>query len=104
VRGAIEATAGRLVQGSTGGPSAAARARARSRIVAIASDAAGAPLATVRLKGINPYDITAEILAWGALRAAGGGLLATGALGPADGFGLDTLETGVADAGIARGE
>ncbi|HTN25124.1 MAG TPA: saccharopine dehydrogenase NADP-binding domain-containing protein [Solirubrobacteraceae bacterium] len=104
VRGAIEATAGRLVQGSTGGPSAAARARARSRIVAIASDAAGAPLATVRLKGINPYDFTAEILAWGALRAAGGGLLATGALGPADGFGLDTLETGVADAGIARGE
>jgi len=104
VRGAIEATAGRLVQGSTGGPSAAARARARSRIVAIASDAAGEPLATVRLKGINPYDFTAEILAWGALRAAGGGLLATGALGPADGFGLDTLETGVADAGIARGE
>jgi short subunit dehydrogenase-like uncharacterized protein len=104
VRGTIEATAGRFVQGSTGGPGAAMRARARSRIVAIASDASGAPLATVRLKGINPYDFTAEMLAWGALRAAGGGLLGSGALGPADGFGLDALQTGVADAGIVRGE
>ena len=104
VRGAIEATAGRFVHGSTGGPSAAERAAARSRIVAIASDAAGAPLATVRLKGVNPYDFTAEVLAWGALRAAAGGLQGAGALGPADGFGLDELEAGVAEAGIARGE
>ena len=33
-------TAGRLVKGSTGGPDAATRARARSQIVAVASDAA----------------------------------------------------------------
>jgi hypothetical protein len=90
------------VQGSTGGPDAAARANARSRIVAIAADADGRTLATVRLKGVNPYDFTGELLAWGALRAASGGLRGVGALGPVDGFGLDELEAGVAEAGIAR--
>jgi short subunit dehydrogenase-like uncharacterized protein len=102
VRGAIGATAGRFVHGSTGGPDAAARAQAHSHIVAVASDAGGSPLATVRLKGVNPYDFTAGMLAWAALRAASGGLLGAGALGPADGFGLDELEAGVAEAGIAR--
>jgi short subunit dehydrogenase-like uncharacterized protein len=102
VRGAIGAAGGRLVKGSTGGPDAARRAKAQSRIVAVASDAGGRPLATVRLRGANPYDFTAEMLAWAALRAAGGALHGTGALGPVDGFGLDALEAGVAEAGIAR--
>jgi short subunit dehydrogenase-like uncharacterized protein len=102
VRGAIGAAANRFVHGSSGGPDAAARAKAHSRIVAVAADAAGKPLATVRLKGVNPYDFTAEMLAWGALRAASGGLLGAGALGPVDGFGLDELEAGVAEAGITR--
>jgi short subunit dehydrogenase-like uncharacterized protein len=102
VRAAIGATAGRLVKGSTGGPGAAARARARSHIVAVASDAAGAPLATVRLEGDNPYDFTGAMLAWGAMSAAAGGLRGSGALGPVDAFGLDELQAGVADAGIAR--
>jgi len=102
VRGAIEATAGRLVKGSTGGPDAATRAKARSHIVAIASDSDGAPLATVRLEGDNPYDFTGAILAWGATTATGGGMHGTGALGPVDAFGLDALEAGVAEAGIAR--
>ncbi len=102
VRDAIGAAAGRFVKGSTGGPDAARRAKARSEIVAVASDAAGAPLATVRLEGDNPYDFTGAMLAWGAIAAAGGGLRGSGALGPVDGFGLDELQAGVADAGIAR--
>ena len=57
-----------------GGPDAATRAKARSRIVAIASDAAGTTLATVRIEGASPYDFTAEMLAAAAIRAAGGGL------------------------------
>jgi short subunit dehydrogenase-like uncharacterized protein len=89
------------VHGSTGGPDAATRARARSRVVAIASTASGKPLASVRLEGVSPYDFTAEMLAWAALRAAGGGLPA-GALGPVEGYGLDELERGVAQAGIER--
>lgn len=102
VRDAIGAAAGRLVKGSTGGPDAARRAKARSHVVAVASDAGGAPLATVRLEGDNPYDFTGAMLAWGAITAAGGGLRGRGALGPVDGFGLDELQDGVADAGIAR--
>ena len=104
VRGAIESAAGRLVKGSTGGPSAETRARARSHIVAIASDAAGSQLARVKLEGDNPYDFTGAMLAWGAIRVADGGLLGSGALGPVDGFGLDALERGVAEAGIARAD
>ena len=102
VRDAIGAVAGRFVKGSTGGPDAAARARARSQIVAVASDAAGGPLATVRLEGENPYDFTGAMLAWGAMKAAGGGLRGAGALGPVDAFGLAELQAGVADAGITR--
>jgi short subunit dehydrogenase-like uncharacterized protein len=102
VRGAIEATAGRFVMGSTGGPDAATRAKARSHVVAVASDAGGAPLATVRLEGDNPYDFTGAMLAWGATAAAGGAIHGSGALGPVDAFGLDALEAGVAEAGIAR--
>lgn len=102
VRGAISATAKRFVHGSTGGPDAATRARARSRVVAIASDASGATLATVRIEGASPYDFTAEMLALAAMRAAAGGLRGAGALGPVDGFGLDELEADVAAAGIAR--
>jgi short subunit dehydrogenase-like uncharacterized protein len=104
VRRAIGAAASRLVRGSTGGPDVASRAKAQSRIVAVAADADGRPLATVRLRGTNPYDFTAEMLAWGALRAASGGLDGAGALGPVDGFGLDALEAGVAEAGIARAQ
>jgi short subunit dehydrogenase-like uncharacterized protein len=103
-RSALDATAGRLIRGSTGGPDAARRAQSRSRVVAVAADAGGRPLATVRLRGSNPYDFTAEMLAWAALRATAGGLQGAGALGPVDGFGLDALEQGVAEAGIARAE
>ena len=55
-----------------------------------------------RLPGINGYDLTARFLAWGAQTAARGGLQRTGALGPVDGFGLDALEAGCAEAGLAR--
>jgi short subunit dehydrogenase-like uncharacterized protein len=102
VRGALEATANRFVKGSSGGPDTAARARARSFIVATAADADGAPLATVRLEGDNPYDFTGALLAWGATAAAGGALAGAGALGPVDAFGLEALQAGVAEAGIAR--
>jgi len=103
VRGAITATAGRLVRGSTGGPEAATRAQARSEIVAITSDEAGRDLATVRLEGASPYDFTAGMLAWGALRACDKGLRpGRGALGPVEAYGLDELESGVAEAGIRR--
>jgi short subunit dehydrogenase-like uncharacterized protein len=101
-RDALDRLFGRLVKGSTGGPGAAARASSRSVVLAEAFDAAGTRLASVRLEGTNAYDLTANFLAWGAETAAAGGLQGTGALGPVDGFGLDALERGGAEAGIAR--
>ena len=52
--------------------------------------------------GVNPYDFTAAVLAWGAQAAADGGLQGAGALGPVDAFGLEALVRGCAEAGIAR--
>jgi short subunit dehydrogenase-like uncharacterized protein len=101
-REALQGLFGRLVKGSTGGPDAAARATSRSVVLAEAFDAGGTRLAEVRLEGINGYDLTANFLAWGAQTAAAGGLQGTGALGPVDGFGLDALERGCAEAGIER--
>jgi short subunit dehydrogenase-like uncharacterized protein len=89
-------------KGSTGGPDAEARAKVGSLIVAEAFDARGTQLSAVRLKGVNPYDFTAAILAWGAQTAARGELEGTGALGPVDGFGLEALVRGCAEAGISR--
>lgn len=99
---ALRALTARVPGGSSGGPDAAARARTGSHIVAVARDATGRRLSEVRLDGQNPYAFTAAILAWGAERAAERGLEGAGALGPVDGFGLDALEQGCREAGLAR--
>jgi short subunit dehydrogenase-like uncharacterized protein len=92
----------RVIKGSTGGPDAEARARAGSHIVGIAYDASGEALSEVHLTGVDGYTFTARILAWGAQRASAGGLCGVGALGPVDGFGLEELTAGCAEAGIAE--
>jgi short subunit dehydrogenase-like uncharacterized protein len=93
-----------LVKGSTGGPDAEARAKSGSHIVAIAYDGGDRDLAEVHLTGANGYTFTGRILAWGAERAADGGLQGTGALGPVDGFGLVALTDGCRWAGIEEEE
>ena len=102
VKAGIEGVASRFVKGSTGGPTEEERAQGTSHVVALAFDGGGRCLSEVRVEGANGYDFTAGMLAWGAMRAADGGLRGAGALGPVDGFGLDELEAGAADAGIAR--
>jgi short subunit dehydrogenase-like uncharacterized protein len=101
-RSTTRAAVGRFVKGSTGGPDADARARSGTYVVAVAYDHTGAELSQVRLTGVNVYDFTAGILSWGADRAAAGALQGVGALGPAEGFGLDALEGGAAEAGLVR--
>ena len=101
-RGAVGAILRPLAPGSTGGPDAEARSHVGSVIVAEAFDAGGTRLAAVKLSGVNPYDFTAAVLAWGAQAAADGGLQGAGALGPVDAFGLEALVRGCAEAGIAR--
>ena len=101
VRQGIARAAGRFVKGSTGGPGPEARAKVRTVVLAEARSPAGDLLTTIRLEGVNAYDFTGRVLAWGAM-AAEQGLQGTGALGPVDAFGLDALEEGVRSAGIAR--
>jgi short subunit dehydrogenase-like uncharacterized protein len=92
----------KLVKGSSGGPDAEARSRSGSHIVAIACDGAGRELAEVHVSGVDGYDFTGRILAWGAQRAAEGGLQGTGALGPVDAFGLVALLDGCRWAGLEQ--
>ncbi len=93
----------RVVKGSTGGPNADQRSRARCVVVAEARSASGEVLATTTLHGPDPYDFTAGILAWGARTAATGGLKGVGGLGPVEAFGLDALRDGCAEVGLAEG-
>jgi short subunit dehydrogenase-like uncharacterized protein len=101
-RSATRASITRFVKGSTGGPDADTRTKSGSYVVAAAYDVTGSMLAEVRLSGVNVYDFTAGMLSWSAHRAAAGALQGTGALGPVEGFGLDYLQMGAAEAGLAR--
>jgi short subunit dehydrogenase-like uncharacterized protein len=92
----------RLVPGSSGGPDAQRRAASRSLAVAEALDTAGTVLAATILEGPSPYDLTAELLAWGAVQGAAGRMLAPGVLGPVQAFGLEELEKAAADIGLQR--
>jgi short subunit dehydrogenase-like uncharacterized protein len=104
VRSGMRAVAGRVVKGSTGGPSPEERSRSGSHIVAIAYNGSGGPLAEVSVAGVNGYEFTGRILAWGASRALAQEVRGTGALGPVEAFGLAELEAGCAEAGISRVE
>jgi short subunit dehydrogenase-like uncharacterized protein len=100
VRALAQALARRFARGSTNGPDEKTRAKTGSHIVAITYDATGAELTEVHLSGINGYEFTGRILAWGASRAAAGSLTGAGALGPVDVFGLAELEAGCTEAGM----
>ncbi len=91
--------AGRLASPGRG-PDAAARAASGSHVVAIASDARGRTLATATLRGVNGYDYTARMLAWGAQALRDGRLRAWGALGPIEAFGLEPLIEASREAGL----
>ena len=96
---AMRAVRQRLGRTTGEGPDAASRASARTVVQAEAFDAVGRPLTSVRVEGPSPYDLTAELLAWGAAMAATRPMTA-GAHGPVDAFGLDELERGCADMGL----
>ncbi len=83
-------------------PSAATTQRARTYTVAEVRDRAGELVSRVELSGPEPYGFTADMLAWGATRAAERGVLGTGALGPVQAFGLEALTAGAAEAGLLR--
>ena len=90
----------RALQTTGQGPDAAARARGGSRVVAVARDGAGRQLATARLEGIDVYTLTGRLVAWAARQLAAGTATGAGALGPVDGFGLETMTEGIRAAGL----
>jgi hypothetical protein len=102
VREVLGEVVGRAVKGSTGGPDAEARAASGSVVVAEACDEAGQIVGRAHLAGVNGYDFTAGMLAWGARAAAAGRLHGTGALGPVAAFGIGPLTEGVRAAGLER--
>jgi short subunit dehydrogenase-like uncharacterized protein len=102
VRAGVQTLGGRFVKGWTDGPDARTRAKTGTHVVAVTYDAAGAELTEVHVSGINGYEFTGRILAWGASRAADGALSGVGALGPVEAFGLEEVEAGCAEAGIQR--
>lgn len=98
-RSAVGAIQRRVAKSTGQGPDAAARAKARTLVVADATDAVGRAVSSIRLTGPSPYDLTAELLAWGAVTLASRNI-AAGAHGPIDAFGLDVVERGCADMGL----
>jgi short subunit dehydrogenase-like uncharacterized protein len=94
--------AANLARRTGSGPDTAARARSGSAVVAAAYSADGRLLTEVHLTGPNPYDLTANLLAWGATRADEHGVHGLGALGPVDAFGLEELRRGCERAGLVR--
>ncbi|MBK9738245.1 MAG: saccharopine dehydrogenase NADP-binding domain-containing protein [Actinobacteria bacterium] len=84
------------------GPSASERAGSVSVAVARTLDGVGRELSRARVEGPSPYDLTAELLAWGAAMLLTRQETSPGALGPADAFGLAALESGCADIGLVR--
>jgi hypothetical protein len=83
-------------------PSSQTLAETRSYVVAEVRDRAGSLVSRVELSGPEAYGLTADLLAWGATRAAESGVRATGALGPVQAFGLEELTAGAAEAGLVR--
>jgi short subunit dehydrogenase-like uncharacterized protein len=101
VRALYDAAARRYVKASKGPPNAAERARGGVHVVGMAYDSRGTQLAEAHLAGVEGYEFTARILAWGADRVAAAGLGGRGALGPIEAFGIDALEAGCREAGVA---
>jgi short subunit dehydrogenase-like uncharacterized protein len=98
--GAVAATVDLVTRRLAPDPGGDALTRARSHFVAEVFDAAGTLLARTRLIAPEPYAITADLLAWGAARAAEHGVDGTGTLDAVAAFGLDALVEGAAGAGI----
>ena len=99
---AVEVGASKASGGTGEGPSPEDRAGTRTVVLARTTDAVGRELSRVRVEGPSPYDLTADLLAWTAAMLATGQVRGTGALGPVDAFGLETLVAGCADMGLRR--
>jgi short subunit dehydrogenase-like uncharacterized protein len=88
------------IDAATVDPTPETMARTRSWVAATAHDRTGNVLAEIALTGPHHLDLTAALLAWAARRLANGAVTGVGALGPVDAFGINTLATACAAAGL----
>lgn len=84
------------------GPSKEEREDSRTVAIARTRDGVGRELSRVTVEGPSPYDLTAELIAWGAAMLLTGRASRAGALGPADAFGLPALVDGCRRMGLMR--
>jgi len=89
-----------VVPGSSGGPDATERSKARTLVIAETRSRRGEVLSHVVVEGPSPYDLTADLLTWAAQQCRDGALKNTGALGIADGFGLEAAIAGCDSVGL----
>jgi short subunit dehydrogenase-like uncharacterized protein len=100
-RAVVELVAG-LGRPARSGPDAGRRARSGSLVLATAEDDTGRELATVALRGPDPYDLTARLLTWAAGELLDRGATGPGVLAPVEAFGLQRLSAAAATLGITR--
>ena len=82
------------------GPDESERIHAQTEVVAIAYDKQGKALSQATLCGVNPYDFTANMLAWTAIKGLNAEFKITGAAGPVVALGFDELLNGCKTAGL----
>lgn len=97
---AIRGLSGLMARRTGAGPDARSREGTGSYFIAEAYGADGERLSAVHLEGPNGYDLTADLLAWGAQRLAAEGPGTTGAAGPVEAFGLGVLEDALPEFGL----
>lgn len=103
VGGLVRSGLDRLSGEETGiGPDESQRRGSTTLVVARTRDGVGRELSRAVVTGPSPYDLTAELLAWGAAMLLTGRALRTGALGPVDAFGMEEFVAGCARMGLAR--
>lgn len=100
VRRIVDALNGVVAHRWSDEPDASDRAKAGTYVAAVAYSIAGHVLSEVVLRGPSVYDVTADLTAWAAQRAAEGEVIGSGPLGPVQAFGLDALRAGHEAAGM----
>lgn len=103
VGGLVRSGLDRLSGEETGiGPDESQRRDSTTLVAARTRDGVGRELSRAVVTGPSPYDLTAELLAWGAAMLLTGRALRTGALGPVDAFGMEEFVAGCARMGLVR--
>lgn len=103
VGSAVKAGVRKVTGDQTGvGPSLQERSGSTTLVAARTRDGVGRELSSVVVEGPSPYDLTAELIAWGAAMLLTGRAQGVGALGPVDAFGLPAFVEGCRAMGLAR--